>query len=50
MVTKLSQDGCDLEASIETSSYVFNGEDSSKELTEALEQGMTPVVSCLPLF
>lgn len=45
LVTKLSQDGCDLEASIQTSSYVFAGEDSSKELTEALKEGMTPVVS-----
>mmetsp|Transcript_13745 Transcript_13745/g.23596 ORF Transcript_13745/g.23596 Transcript_13745/m.23596 type:complete len:328 (-) Transcript_13745:386-1369(-) len=45
IITKVSQDGCTLEASVETDSYHFNGRSSADELTEALEKGMTPIVS-----
>ena len=45
MITKVSQDGCTLEASVEMDSYHFNGRSSADELTEALEKGMTPIVS-----
>lgn len=45
MTTKVSQNGCTLEASVETASYSFNGQGSDVELTEALEAGMTPIVS-----
>lgn len=45
MVTKVSQNGCALEASVETASYSFNDKSSADELTKAFENGMTPIVS-----
>ena len=45
MITKVSQNGCDLEAEVKTDSYHFNGHSSAVELTSALEKGMTPIVS-----
>eukprot|EP00438_Fugacium_kawagutii_P022642 Skav224866 [mRNA] locus=scaffold1112:27149:42275:+ [translate_table: standard] len=45
MVTKVSQNGCTLEASVETDSYQFNDKSSAEELTQAFENGMTPIVS-----
>ncbi|CAK9013428.1 unnamed protein product [Durusdinium trenchii] len=45
MVTRVSQNGCTLEASVDTQSYHFGGQSSARELTDALTHGMTPVVS-----
>ncbi|CAE7027142.1 egl1 [Symbiodinium natans] len=47
ITTRLSQIGspCDLNAEVATDSYIFRGRHSASELTQALHEGMTPIVS-----
>ena len=47
LTTRLSQVGspCELQAEIQTASYIFQGRPSASELTQALHEGMTPIVS-----